>query len=85
MKFSAPHCGGWSRLCGLPLIFVFIALCSSLGIAQAAAEGTITGRIFSPASGEYLRNAQIRVDATGQVTTSEDGGTYRLLPSRRGR
>ena len=80
MKFSAPHCGGWSRLCGLPLIFVFIALCSSLGIAHAAAEGTITGRIFSPASGEYLRNAQIRVDATGQVTTSEDGGTYRLSP-----
>ena len=80
MKFFAPHCEGWSRLRVLPLIFAFSALVASLGTVRAANEGTITGRIFSPASGEYLRNAQIRVDATGQVTTSEDGGTYRLSP-----
>jgi hypothetical protein len=80
MKFFAPHCEGWSCLRTLPLIFAFSALVASLGTVRAANEGTITGRIFSPASGEYLRNAQIRVDATGQVTTSEDGGTYRLSP-----
>ena len=80
MKFFAPHCEGWSRSRVLPLIFAFSALVASLGTVRAANEGTITGRIFSPASGEYLRNAQIRVDATGQVTTSEDGGTYRLSP-----
>ncbi|MCX6954665.1 MAG: TonB-dependent receptor [Verrucomicrobia bacterium] len=48
--------------------------------ARAADEAAITGRIFSPASGEYLRNAQIRIESTGQVITSEDGGYYRISP-----
>ena len=81
MKFSAPLCRGWSRFRGLSLVLVHAALLlSSLDTAHAASEGTITGRIFSPATGEYLRNAQIRVDATDQVITSEDGGTYRISP-----
>jgi TonB-dependent receptor len=80
MKFSAPPRGGWSRLHVLPLIFSFVVVGLSLGTAHAAGEGTITGRVFSPASGEYLRNAQIRVDTTGQVITSEDGGAYRISP-----
>ena len=80
MKFSAPPRGGWSRLHVLPLIFSFVVVGLSLGTAHAAGEGAITGRVFSPASGEYLRNAQIRVDATGQVISSEDGGAYRISP-----
>ena len=80
MKFSAPPRGGWSRLHVLPLIFSFVVVGLSLGTAHAAGEGAITGRVFSPASGEYLRNAQIRVDTTGQVITSEDGGAYRISP-----
>ena len=80
MKFSAHPRGGWSCLHVLPLIFSFVVVGWSLGTAHAAGEGTITGRVFSPASGEYLRNAQIRVDTTGQVITSEDGGAYRISP-----
>jgi len=40
--------------------------------------GTITGRIFSPATGEYLRNAQIRIEETGQSVVSESGGEFRI-------
>jgi iron complex outermembrane recepter protein len=48
--------------------------------AASAATGTITGRVFNPNTGEYVRNAQIRVQETGQTTISEDGGEFRLSP-----
>jgi hypothetical protein len=48
------------------------------GLAQSPAPGVITGRIFNPASGEYIRNAQIRIESTGELITSEDGGYYRV-------
>ncbi len=50
-----------------------------------AAPGTITGRIFNPASGEYIRNAQVRVVETGDTTVSEDEGAFRLSPVAPGR
>jgi len=44
------------------------------------ATGTITGRVFNPNTGAYVRNAQVR-SVEGDVTTnSEDGGEYRLGP-----
>ncbi len=46
--------------------------------AQTTTSGIITGRIFNPATGEYVRNAQVRVDGRAASTTSEDGGYYRL-------
>ena len=42
-----------------------------------AGVGTVTGRIFNPASGEYLRNAEVRV-VGGPSSVSADGGVYRL-------
>ncbi len=47
--------------------------------------GTIKGRVFNPATGEYVRHAQIRVEETGQIATSEAGGEYRLWPVSPGR
>jgi iron complex outermembrane receptor protein len=61
-----------------------LALCSACLLAvsplpaQPAATGTITGRIFNPNTGEYLRNAQVRVEETGQTAISENGGEFRL-------
>ena len=49
-------------------------------LAQTAPTGTITGRVLNSNTGEYLRNAQIRIEETGQTTTSEDGGEFRLSP-----
>ena len=51
-------------------------------LAAAAADapaglGVITGRVSNPATGEYLRNAELRV-VGGPSIASEDGGAYRL-------
>ena len=48
--------------------------------AQPAAGGVISGRIFNPATGEYLRNAEIRIAETGQSAASGNEGTYRVSP-----
>jgi TonB-dependent receptor len=39
---------------------------------------TISGRIYNPATGEYVRNARIFIAATGAATTSGAGGKYQL-------
>jgi iron complex outermembrane receptor protein len=61
---------------------LFLACLASTAAGQTAqktgASGTIAGRIFNPTSGEYVRNAQVRVESTGQVTVSESSGRYRL-------
>ncbi len=55
------------------------------GLHAQTAPGAITGRVFNPATGEYLRNAQIRVVETGQRAVSEDEGAFRLAPVAPGR
>ncbi|MDO8544812.1 MAG: TonB-dependent receptor [Opitutaceae bacterium] len=61
---------------------LFAALLVFTGLTRAqtpsAGMGGITGRIFNPATGEYVRNAEVRIDGTAQVAVSEDGGYYRL-------
>lgn len=51
---------------------------TSAALAQAPATGSITGRIVNLSTGEYVRNAEVRVEATGVYSISEDGGYYRL-------
>ncbi len=80
MKFPSPCCGGWLRLRVRSLVSLGVLFLATFAVTHGAAPGTITGRVFSPATGEYLRNAQIRVDSTGEVITSEDGGNYRISP-----
>lgn len=48
-------------------------------MAQSASTGTITGRVLNVATGEYLRNAVVKVAGTDVSTLSEAGGYYRLL------
>jgi len=60
----------------LRVAFVCLLL-PALAAAQAAV-GTITGRILNPATGEYVRNAQIRVEGTNLLVVSENGGFYSL-------
>jgi iron complex outermembrane receptor protein len=54
--------------------------------AFAQTAGTIQGRIFNPTSGEYVRNAEVRLDGTNRVTYSEGDGTFvlRQRPRRAG-
>lgn len=44
----------------------------------AAGTGTIRGRVLNRVTGDYIRNAEIRVAGTSIATYSEDGGYYRL-------
>jgi iron complex outermembrane receptor protein len=48
-----------------------------LALAQAS-TGTITGRVFNPATHEYIRNAEIRIPGTSLAVHSEEGGFFRL-------
>ncbi|MBI5766859.1 MAG: TonB-dependent receptor [Verrucomicrobia bacterium] len=56
------------------------ALLAASAHAQSGATGTITGRVFNPSTGEFLRNAQVRVEQTGVSAVSEGGGEFRLSP-----
>ncbi len=70
-RTSPPYCAFRVFLLGILPLFAAVA-------AQAQATGNITGRVFNPATGEYVRNAEVRIEGTQQATFSEDGGFYRL-------
>src|SRR5215213_6360246 len=46
--------------------------------AQTPATGTIQGRVFNPAAREYVRNAEVRLEGTNQITYSENDGSFRF-------
>jgi TonB-dependent receptor len=46
--------------------------------AQSAATGRVVGRVFNPGTGEYVRNAEIRVQGAQNTVYSEEGGVYQL-------
>ena len=60
------------------VFFATATACASLALAalrvdaQSADTGTITGRIFNPATQEYVRNAEIAIEGTNTVTFSGD-------------
>ena len=63
--------------------FLITVACLLSGVAlpaQSVGSGVIAGRIFNPATGQYLRNAEIRVVATGQAVTSGNEGDFRISP-----
>jgi iron complex outermembrane receptor protein len=45
--------------------------------SQAAATGSILGRVYDPSTGGYLRNARIKINGR-QVATSADRGEFRI-------
>ncbi len=54
------------------------AASSSASTAPAPATGTIIGRVFNPATGEYVSSAEVRVAGTGLVAVTQSDGSYRL-------
>jgi iron complex outermembrane receptor protein len=58
------------------------ALLWVLGVAsawcQSPASGTVSGRVFNPITREFVRDAEIRVEGTALITSSEAGGHYTL-------
>lgn len=74
----------WRRL--IPVTRLMAAALAGVGLALVAppalqaqpATGTIIGQVYNPVTREYVRNAEVRVDGTSLIATSEDGGFYRL-------
>jgi iron complex outermembrane receptor protein len=56
-----------------------LLLAPALLPAQGGATGTITGRIFNQANGEYVRDAEVRIAGTNLTASTETGGYYRLV------
>ena len=47
-------------------------------VAQTPGTGMVIGRVFNPATGEYIRNAEIRIAGTAQTVLTESSGYYRI-------
>ena len=58
----------------LPLL----ALAGGLLRAAEPATGTVTGRVFHPATGSYVADAEVRIVGTLLVAATESDGSFRL-------
>lgn len=46
--------------------------------AQEPATGRIAGRVFNPATRDYVRSAQVRIEGTERVVETESDGSFRF-------
>ncbi len=65
----------WQTLAALVCVG-FVAILS--GRAQAPATGIIQGRVYNPATQEYVRNAEVRLEGSNQVTYTENDGSFQF-------
>jgi iron complex outermembrane receptor protein len=61
----------------LALVIAPLSAAAAAAAEPSGGTATITGRIFHPAAGEFLRNAEVRV-VGGPSVTSGEGGVYRI-------
>jgi iron complex outermembrane recepter protein len=64
-------------------IFAYRAFATLLAALPAtvlaqAVTGSVAGRVFNPATGEYVRNVEVALVGTPISTVTEEGGVYRL-------
>jgi iron complex outermembrane recepter protein len=75
MKRSHPLC----RYVSIAPTFLAAWLAfGAVSMAQPPLTGTIEGRVFNPLTGEYVRNAEVRVQGTPIVAITAGDGRYRL-------
>lgn len=69
----------FSKLSSIGRIGLLVCFCLVPTLwAQSAATGRIVGRVFNPATGEYVRNAEIRLQGSQNTVYSEEGGVYQV-------
>jgi iron complex outermembrane recepter protein len=56
-------------------VLAFVLLSAASAVAQPA-TGTVSGRVFNPATQEYVRNAEVAIPGTNHVTYTADDGSY---------
>jgi iron complex outermembrane receptor protein len=54
-------------------------LAVAVPLPAQSATGTITGRVFNPATNEYIRNVEVSVEGTSLATQTEGNGYYQLF------
>ncbi|HUR57291.1 MAG TPA: TonB-dependent receptor [Opitutaceae bacterium] len=63
-------------------VLTAILMCAWISAGQAASSpggtGSISGRILNPATGEYVRNAEVSIRGTSLVAVSGDDGHFRF-------
>ncbi len=65
-----------TSLCfGLALICLFPAIALH---AQSTGSGSIQGRVYNPSLQQYVRNAEVRLEGSNQITYSESDGSFRF-------
>lgn len=81
MKLLSVACTSWVLAVGAIPAYAQDASSPQAAQAETATQGVgsgvITGRVVEPATGEYLRNAIIRINGR-QVAISGDGGEFRV-------
>src|SRR5260221_96266 len=69
----------WRAGSARPIFWLIVfALLPALGAAQVASTGTISGRVYNPASQEYVRNAEVRLQGPDRLVTTESDGSFTL-------
>src|ERR1044072_6596932 len=66
------------HLFGCLFLAATLALVNALGAQPSAPSGAISGRVFNPATGEYVRTAEIVVVGRSLSAVSADGGFFSL-------
>ena len=76
-SLACPH---WaSRLFAALAAVIFLCALQPAAVSAdsaAAGRGTIEGRVFNPATGEYLENARVTVEGTALETLTDNLGQY---------
>ena len=69
---------GYFRLrCSMMLTFAMGWLLAATTL-HAQTTGFIQGRVFNPATKEYVNNAEVRLEGTDQVTFTESDGSFKF-------
>ena len=75
LQKSALACAVALALCPAPYVF---AQQTETAIARQG-TGIIRGRVLDTTTGEYIRNAQVRLSGSSQVVFTDEGGNFRLV------
>src|SRR6476469_6884067 len=62
-----------ARLLALPFCWLALTL-----MLHAQGTGVIQGRVFNPVAQAYVRDAEVRLDGTNQVTYTENDGSFQF-------
>jgi TonB-dependent receptor len=55
-----------------------VLFCCWTALLSAQTTGSIQGRVYNPATSQYVTNAEVRLESTNQVTFTESDGSFRF-------